>query len=46
MARFWQVDLGHHEKVPGYRAIAVKQLSRYPFPVLIGKHLKEITIFE
>lgn len=46
MARFWQVDLRQREKIPGYRAVALKELRRYPFPVLIGKHLKEITIFE
>jgi A/G-specific adenine glycosylase len=46
MARFWQVELKASRKVGGYKAVALRNLSQYPFPVLIGRHLQEITIFE
>jgi A/G-specific adenine glycosylase len=46
MARFWQIDLKDAVILERFRRIEVKNLKKYPFPVLIGNHLREITIFE
>lgn len=46
LARFWHIELNSRKKLPGYRSVAVNKLKKYPFPVLIGRHLREITIFE
>ncbi len=46
MARFWQIDLKKAGVLAKYRQIDLKNLKKYPFPVLIGNHLREITIFE
>lgn len=46
LARFWQITLSP-TSVPGkYKQVEIKNLKKYPFPVLIGNHLREITIFE
>lgn len=46
MARFWQINIEKQAILPKYRQIDLKNLKKYPFPVLIGNHLREITIFE
>lgn len=46
MARFWQINLKKPAILPEYRKIELKNLKKYPFPVLVGNHLREITIFE
>ncbi len=46
LARFWQITLKKQGKMKPYKQILVKTLKKYPFPVLIGNHLREITIFE
>lgn len=46
LARFWQIELKKPVSNPKYRRIDQKSLKKYPFPVLIGNYLREITIFE
>jgi len=46
LARFWQIALNKPLILSKYRQIPLKNLKKYPFPVLIGNHLREITIFE
>jgi len=46
LARFWQIELKKAAFLTKYRRIELKNLKKYPFPVLIGNHLREITIFE
>jgi A/G-specific adenine glycosylase len=46
MARFWQIDLKNAAILERFGRIELKHLKKYPFPVLIGNHLREITTFE
>lgn len=47
LARFWQINLNKNIiAAKKYRKVDLKNLKKYPFPVLIGNHLREITIFE
>jgi len=46
LARFWQIELKKATLLAKYRRIELKNLKKYPFPALIGNHLREITIFE
>lgn len=46
MARFWHINLPKPINLKEFKEVNISQLKKYPFPVLIGNHLKEITIFE
>ncbi len=46
MARFWHINLPKPIRLKGFNEVNINKLIEYPFPVLIGNHLKEITIFE
>ncbi len=46
LARFWQINLTSSQNLYNYTKIDLKNLKKYPFPVLIGNYLREITIFE
>jgi A/G-specific adenine glycosylase len=46
LARFWHIDLLKVPSLLQYKKISVKNIKKYPFPVLIDNHLQEILIFE
>jgi A/G-specific adenine glycosylase len=46
LARFWNVEISKAPATSEYKCVPFSQLKKYPFPVLVGNHLKEITIFE
>lgn len=46
VARFWHIKAKQPFRLTGHKKINLKNIGKYPFPVLIGNHLREISIFE
>lgn len=41
VARFWHIELTAKAPLNQYREISISELKKYPFPVLISRHLKD-----
>ncbi|MGZ3864082.1 MAG: A/G-specific adenine glycosylase [Bacteroidia bacterium] len=46
LARFWHISAPEARLSAAYKPINIKNIKKYPFPVLLSNHLDEIGIFE
>jgi A/G-specific adenine glycosylase len=46
LARFWQIELHEQPSKAAFKQILKKDLKKYPFPVLIDNHFRELDIFD